>query len=94
MKGYINRTSEEIGKRLTASRDFLTKEVETCQSRLSSLENDRIAFESEHANMMPESPGAVQKRIDELGTQITTLGRQKQAARWRGLGRPGPNWSS
>jgi len=80
VKGYINRTYEEIAERLTASSEFLTKEVEACKSRLSDLEKERNAFEVEHASMMPESPGAVQKRIDEFSTQIATLGWQKQAA--------------
>jgi uncharacterized protein involved in exopolysaccharide biosynthesis len=80
VKGYIERTYGVINTSLTESRDFLVTQVETCKSRLSSLETERNTFEVAHASMMPESPGVVQKRIDDLNAGINKLDREKLTA--------------
>jgi uncharacterized protein involved in exopolysaccharide biosynthesis len=79
VKGYIDRTVKEMAERLVASRDFLLKRVTDCQNQLTEIESKRIAFETEHAKMMPESPGAIQLQIDRVQGRITELTQRRQA---------------
>jgi len=81
VRNYINRVSEEIVQRLTASRDFLVKQVNGCETRLSKFNNDRLKFETEHAGVMPDNPGALQERIQQIVADIDTLRLQQNTAR-------------
>lgn len=73
IRNYINRVSEQIVQRLTASRDFLVKQVDGCETRLGELNNKRVEFETEHAGVMPDHPGALQERIQQIVSDIDTL---------------------
>ncbi len=81
VKNYINRVSEQIVQRLTASRDFLVKQVVGCERRLGELDNTRLEFETEHAGAMPDHPGALQERIQQIVSDIDTLRLQQHTAK-------------
>lgn len=95
VKNYIERASSMINSRLKASQDFLAKQVATCSERLTELSRQRIRFETQHAGTMPESPGALQKNINDLVADIDTrqlqlnLAKQK-LARLRALATGAP----
>jgi hypothetical protein len=80
VKNYIERTSAQITTRLCDSNSFLTSQVLASSKRLKELENQRVAFQKQYARMMPESPGYVQKEIDDIVSEMARLGRDKQAA--------------
>ena len=70
---YINKISQQIVARLTASRDFLLKRVNDCDLRLMELNKQRLDFETLHADAMPDDPGALQERIRKIEADIETL---------------------
>lgn len=87
---YIARVYDEIVNRLTASRDFLQKQVEQCSRRLEELNRERTEFERKNIDMLPESVAALNERILELTSDMDVLRRhetlgQKKLARLRSL---------
>ena len=80
VKNYIEKTSEDITKRLADSNSFLQTQVIACSARLSELQKNRIEFEKQYARQMPESPGIVRKRIDDLGKDMENLSRDMLTA--------------
>ncbi len=81
VKNYKNRLLREIKARLTDSSQFLLKQVEQCESRLTELTNERIQFETKHAGMMPESPGALYDNLQRIDNDLDTLAKQQVAER-------------
>ncbi len=81
VKNYITRVSEQIVQRLTDSRDFLLKQVRACTTRATELNNKKIQFETRHAGMMPDSPGALQERIQQISADIDARQLQQNTAR-------------
>ena len=81
VRNYINRVSENIVERLTASRDFLQKQVQGIEQRLAAATKRRIDFEAEHGGMLPDSPGALQEKMREVGGDIDSVRRQQTTAR-------------
>ncbi len=81
VRNYINRVSEDIVERLSASRDFLQGEVQKVEQRLAAATKRRIDFETEHGGMLPDSPGALQEKMREISTDIDTVRRQQTTAR-------------
>jgi len=80
VRNYINRVSQNIVERLTASRDFLEKQVGDIEERLSAATKRRIDFETEHGGMLPDSPGALQEKMREVSGDIDSVRRQHTTA--------------
>ncbi len=80
VKNYINLVGERMRQRLTASRDFLQAQVRDAEQRVKEYTDRRISFETRHAGMMPESPGALQAQIQRITSDIDTLRRQQSMA--------------
>jgi len=78
---YINRISDIIVKRLSDSRDFLKKQVDDAEKELSAAVNTRSAFETENGGFLPDNPGALQQKKDELGADIDSIRLQYAEAR-------------
>ena len=78
---YIDRISQRIKGRLTDSHDFLEKQVDACEARLSDLQKDRLDFESRHADAMPSTPGALEERIQMISSDIERLVIREDTAR-------------
>ena len=81
VRNYMNRIGQQTVDRLSASRDFLEKQVKECTTRLEGITNNRLEFETKHAGMLPDNPGALQQRIRELTQDIDTLRVQNTTAR-------------
>jgi protein tyrosine kinase modulator len=78
VRNYINKTSEKIVQNLKANRDFLDKQASDAQARLTETTNQKIQFETKHAGMMPEDPGALQTQIEHLTEQIEQKSSEEQ----------------
>lgn len=78
---YVDRTGEIIVSRLQTSRDFLAKRVDECNVRLAALRNKKIDFEKAHADAMPDSPGAIQSRIQAISDDIEALRIRRDTAK-------------
>jgi len=78
---YIDRISQRIKGRLKASHDFLEKQVEGCEARLRDLQKERLDFEARHADAMPNTPGALEERIQTISGDIERLSIRQDTAR-------------
>ncbi|MDY7009778.1 MAG: hypothetical protein SVV80_03385 [Planctomycetota bacterium] len=81
VKNYKNRLLQAIKGRLTSSSKFLVDQVAECESRLTEITNERIEFETKHAGMMPESPGALYENLQRINNDLETLAKQQTADR-------------
>ena len=81
VRNYITRISEEIVSRLTKSRDFLQTQVGNADGRLQEATRARIDFEAQHGGMLPDSPGALQERMQQMSTDMDTIRRQQAVAK-------------
>ncbi|MFW5869928.1 MAG: GumC family protein [Planctomycetota bacterium] len=81
VKNYISLVSRRIRESLTASRDFLLDQVQDAEDRVKELTDRKINFETKHAGTMPESPGALQERIQQISSDIDTLRRSQKMAK-------------
>jgi uncharacterized protein involved in exopolysaccharide biosynthesis len=98
VRNYINRTGQQTVDRLTASRDFLEKQVKECTTRLDESTKKRLEFEGKHAGAVPDNPGAIPQTIERLTRDIDRVRVQNTAARDRlarfkalGLAATGPS---
>ena len=83
VRNYIDRIGQQTVDRLSASRDFLEKKVEECTSRLDGkdgLTNRRLEFETKHAGKLPDNPGVLEQRAQNLTKDIDVLQSQKKRA--------------
>ncbi len=78
---YIDRTLDAIRNSLTEQHKFLNRKVNDAQENLAAVRDRRIEFETEHAGSMPDTPGALQDRIQNIQAEINTVRRQKAIAR-------------
>ncbi len=81
VKNYINWVSEQIVERLTASRDFLVKQVNDSQARVGEITRKKIEFETRHAGMLPDSPDELARCVQEVKSDIDSVRRQQIIAR-------------
>lgn len=81
VESYISRTRVDILNRLQENRAFLETQVRAATAKLTVLQNEQIEFETKHAGAMPESPGALQDRIQRATSEIEAQRRQEKAAR-------------
>jgi hypothetical protein len=79
VKNYKNRLLGGIKNRLMKSSQFLIRQVKRCESRLAEITNEKIRFETKHAGMMPESPGALYERLQIINNSLGTLEKQQKA---------------
>lgn len=80
-KNYMNSVSEGIKDSLSASRDFLLKQVQNCETSLAELSRKKVDFETKHAGSMPDTPGALAERMQQISADMDTLRRQQGAAK-------------
>ena len=81
VRNYITRVSEQMVARLDASRDFLQKQVSNVDGRLTEATRQRIEFEAQHGGMLPDSPGALEERMQQMSTDMDTIRRQGAVAK-------------
>jgi uncharacterized protein involved in exopolysaccharide biosynthesis len=78
---YVLAAEGQRLKRLGESRDALQKQVSDADARLAELTKRQIDFETRQGAAMPESPGAIHQRIQEVRAQLDSLRVQESAAR-------------
>lgn len=81
VRNYKNRLLKRIKERLASSSKFLVERVSQCESRLTEITNERIRFETRHAGMMPESPGALYDNLQKTNSSLDALAKQQTAER-------------
>jgi len=80
VRDYINRISGEIVEQLTKSHKFLKEQADSAKNRLDASMQERIQFETKHADMMPDSPDALAGEIRRITSEIDALRRQQTVA--------------
>jgi len=83
VKSYIEDVHGKLQANLAASLDFLKKQTGTCQSRLTELDANRLAFETEHAPLPLDNPARLVERIETAEARLADLQGQKQTAEVR-----------
>jgi len=80
VQNYTKWVSEQSVKILEESKEYLGKQVEDAQRRYDQANEERIDFEKKWAGMMPERPGALDQKIQQLESDIAVLRRQDAVA--------------
>ena len=80
---YINRTYDSIRVSLKRTHDFLSKKVDDLNQRLAGVRKRQLDFEAQNAGSMPDTPGALQERIQEISADLDTVRRQQAVAKQR-----------
>lgn len=81
VRNYIDRDTQQTVDRLSDSRGFLEIQVKECTKRLDDITNKRLEFETKHAGMLPDNPGAFQQQIRDLTRNLDALRVQNTTAR-------------
>ncbi len=79
VKNYKNYLLQVTKRSLTNSSKFLETGVNRCELRLAEITNEKIRFETKHAGMMPETPGALYDRLQGIDDNLDTLEKQQKA---------------
>lgn len=80
VRDYINRIGDEIREQLRESHQFLKERADFAKNHLEASMQERIEFESKHADMMPERPDALAVEIRRITGEIDGLRRQQRVA--------------
>jgi polysaccharide biosynthesis transport protein len=83
VENYIQRARARTDQRLTESAAFFQGEVERARQTIEGLENQKLTFEIQHADLLPDSPNGVQSGLADLRVELTELERQRDAAKLR-----------
>lgn len=78
VKNYINAVTQLIINRLIQSKSFLEKQVAAGRDELAQLRDLKAKFELEHANMMFDTPSAIQEQSLITSTRIEVLRGQQR----------------
>jgi len=81
VSNYMESVHKSIYDSLAASKKFLEEQGSKCKTRLDELEQQRLEFQVKHAGMFPDSPDALQTRIDTVQADLKTLKLQQKMAR-------------
>jgi len=81
VRNYKIRNREERLERLTKSREFLLGKVRECDANLRESNRKKAQFEEEHAGALPDSPGTLQERIEQINADMDAVRRQEALAR-------------
>lgn len=79
VSNYINAFSERIIRRLKASEEFLSRQVNSAEMELKTILDEKIQFETEHKGFST-SPGKLQEQADEYRLELDTMRRQRDIA--------------
>jgi len=81
VKDYINRTYDRIRSGLKKQCDFLQIKVEDANRRLDKARRVKIDFETQHAGMLPDNPGAFQEKVERARAELQTARHRYEMAR-------------
>lgn len=83
VRDYLARSRAEIEGRLSETAAFYAQELEKIRVQIEELEDQRLAFEVEHAQMLPGSPNDVQALLGAALQKSTEIQQECQAAALR-----------
>ena len=83
VKNYIARTRKLIDGRLEQTASFFQSEVDRNREMIEQLENRKLTFEIEHAELLPDSPGSIQTRLNDTQKELSQVLQQREAAAMR-----------
>ncbi|MCC7147460.1 MAG: hypothetical protein IT443_13530 [Phycisphaeraceae bacterium] len=70
---YMSRAKQQLEQSIGQSAGFFRKEVETTRAAIEELENKKLAYEIEHAELLPDNPNNLQASLLELRAELTSL---------------------
>jgi len=73
VQNYIDRTRHLIDERLGKTAEFFQSEVDRNRRLSESLENKKLTFELENAELLPNFPGSIQLRLTETQKDLAKL---------------------
>ena len=77
---YIERTQQELDQRLSQSHTFFQAEAQRSRERIEALENQKLTFEIEHTDLLPENPNNIQATLAEWQLRSAELSALYEAA--------------
>lgn len=77
---YIDRTRRELDRRLTESEQFFETEVARARETIEKLENGKLTFEIEHAELMPDSPNSLQTAMIDAKMHLAQTRERRDTA--------------
>jgi uncharacterized protein involved in exopolysaccharide biosynthesis len=83
VENYISRTRKLIDGRLEQTATFFQSEVDRNREIIEQLENKKLTFEIEHADLLPDSPGSIQMRLADAQKELSQNMHQRDAATMR-----------
>lgn len=81
IKQYLEKIHEARAERLAEQHEAAHGRVEQLKKELDRLTKRQIAFEAEHADLLPDRPGAIHQKIDHLREKLDELKSRRAAAR-------------
>ncbi|MCC7407936.1 MAG: hypothetical protein IT442_07685 [Phycisphaeraceae bacterium] len=73
IENYINQARKKIEQRVRQSADFFHREVARSRLSIEQLENRKLTFEIQNADLLPNSPNNLQTTLVELKSEQTEL---------------------
>ena len=80
VQNYTKWVSEQSVRILEESKEYLAKQVEAAEGRYDQANGERIDFEKKWAGMMPERPGALDQKIQQLESDVAVRRQQDAVA--------------
>ncbi len=83
VENYIIRTRNMIDGRLEHTAGFFHSEVERNRKLIEQLENRKLSFEIDHAELLPNFPGSIQLRLNDSQHDLGEIQQQRAAVAMR-----------
>ncbi len=87
VESYIARSRSQMDQRLAQSGAFFDAEVERYRGLIEEIENEKLQFEIEHADLLPDQPQSVQTILAEVTPRLEEAVKEREvvAAQIQGL---------
>lgn len=79
VRNYIDQTRRLIDGRLEKTAEFFQSEVDRNRQLSESYENQKLSFELDHAELLPEFPGSIQLRLTDTQQELATTQQDREA---------------
>jgi uncharacterized protein involved in exopolysaccharide biosynthesis len=83
VSNYIAQTQRRMEDHLRESLHFLEDEVQRNRALIEEMENKKLAYEIDHAALLPDQPANINSQLNEAQTTLTALRHQLESARLR-----------
>jgi uncharacterized protein involved in exopolysaccharide biosynthesis len=77
---YISQARGQIDQRLSQSAAFFENEANVSRARIEELENHKLSFEIEQADLLPDNPNNLQHALSAARNRLTDLAQERNAA--------------